>query len=100
MVRHGEASEKIFSHVLYQLSYLGFLLRQVTPAPEPGRYSEGATPCPGPHPPERRECLSLIFWASGAAVVVLFGVSSATRGRLVTIFIASLGTARNGVAAA
>ena len=46
MVSHGEPSEKIFSHVLYQLSYLGFLLRQVTPAPEPGRYSEGAAPCP------------------------------------------------------
>ena len=54
MVSHGEASEKIFSHVLYQLSYLGFLLRRRTPAPKLGRYSERAAPCPGLRPPQRR----------------------------------------------
>jgi hypothetical protein len=39
MVSHGEPSKLIFSHVLYQLSYLGICLRTAPGLPKPGRYS-------------------------------------------------------------
>ena len=39
MARYGKSSKKIFSHVLYQLSYLGICLRTAPGLPKPGRYS-------------------------------------------------------------
>ena len=50
--RNRTTDTVIFSHVLYQLSYLGMCFGSGSQQPKPGRYSDGPPACPAP--PRRR----------------------------------------------